>query len=105
MTGFRVVEFPASEAAASEPHASSLEVQPAALIAAQRMADMPEPNGARDLWRTANVVQEHLIRSGVIVRNAKGERRCTRAVMAVADDVRINRGLWRLAEKVRKLVV
>jgi hypothetical protein len=104
MTAFRVVEFPASEAAASERQASSLEAQPAALIAAQRTADMPKPNGARDLWRTANMVQEHLIRGGVTARNAKGERRRTRAMTAVADDVRINRGLWRLAEEMRKLV-
>jgi hypothetical protein len=89
--------------AASELRASSLDVKPSALIAAQRTADMPEPNSARDLWRTANVVQEHLIRGGVVARNAKGERRHTRAVTAVADDVRINRGLWRLAEEMRKL--
>jgi hypothetical protein len=91
-------------AAASELRDSTLEVEPAALIDAQRTADLPEPNGWRDLWRTANVVQEHLIRGGVAARNPKGERRHTRAVTAVADDVRINRGLWRLAEEMRKLV-
>src|SRR5579884_3318913 len=59
-------------AAASELRDSTLEVEPAALIDAQRTADLPEPNGWRDLWRTANVVQEHLIRGGVAARNAKG---------------------------------
>lgn len=89
--------------AAWELRDSTLEVRPRSLIAPRRTEDAPELDGRRDLWRTANVVQEHLIRGEVMARNGKGDRRHTRAVTAVADDVRINRGLWRLAEEMRKL--
>jgi hypothetical protein len=89
--------------AAWELRDSTLEVRPRALIAPRRTEDAPEPDGRRDLWRTANVVQEHLIRGEVTARNGNGDRQHTRAVTAVADDVRINRGLWRLAKEMRKL--
>jgi Domain of unknown function (DUF932) len=90
-------------AAASELRPSTLEVRPPDLLSVRRMADRAEPNGARDLWTTVNVVQENILRGGVRARNAKNERRHTRAVTAVADDIRINRGLWRLAEEMQKL--
>lgn len=91
-------------AAASELRDSALAVQPEALVAARRHADTTDAGGRRDLWRTMNVVQENILRGGVDARNANNQRRHTRAVTAVADDVRINRGLWRLAEELQKLV-
>lgn len=90
--------------AASELRSSSLEVAPDQLLAPRRTADRPQfSDGSRNLWETANVVQENILRGGVTAFNANNQRRHTRAVTAVADDVKINRGIWRLAEEMKKL--
>lgn len=51
-----------------------------------------------DLWTAFNVVQENLVKGGVVGRTATNRRATTRAVSGVNEDVRLNRGLWRLAE-------
>ena len=50
------------------------------------------------LWNVYNRVQENLIRGGLSGRSANGRRTTTRAVTGVSEDVRINRGLWALAD-------
>ena len=60
-----------------------------------------------DLWRTLNRTQENLIRGGLrgYRRNAKGRQRLTttRGIKGIDQTVAINRGLWVLAEEVRRL--
>lgn len=56
-----------------------------------------------DLWATFNTVQENLIRGGLRGRTAKGNRTSTRAVKGVSENVRLNKGLWTLAEKMAQL--
>lgn len=51
------------------------------------------------LWNTYNVVQENIIRGGVPGRAESGRRVTTRAVGGVNEIVRINRGLWDIADK------
>lgn len=51
------------------------------------------------LWDTFNTVQERLIRGGVRGRNAQNRRMTTRAVAGVTEDLRINQGLWILADR------
>jgi hypothetical protein len=50
------------------------------------------------LWNVYNRVQENLIQGGLPGRSTNGRRTTTRAVTGVAEDVRINRGLWALAD-------
>jgi hypothetical protein len=49
-------------------------------------------------------LQESLIRGGVQGINARGRRIKTRPIKAVDADLRTNRALWRLAEKMAELV-
>lgn len=73
-------------------------IQPAQLLATRRHAD----TGA-DLWRTFNVVQENVIRGGLTAmgRDAAGRRRrtTTREVKGIDQDVRLNKALWVLGER------
>ncbi|MGA8837528.1 MAG: DUF932 domain-containing protein [Candidatus Sulfotelmatobacter sp.] len=61
-----------------------------------------------DLWRTFNRVQENIIAGGLsaVQRDANGRRVrrvSTRRVNGISEDVRLNRALWSLAEKMAAL--
>ena len=60
-------------------------------------------DGAGNLWTTLNVLQENLVRGGLQGRNAKGNRTKTRPIQGIDQNVQLNRGLWVLAEEMRKL--
>lgn len=64
-------------------------VAPADLLKARRAED----EGC-DLWRTYNVVQEHLLRGGVLRRTATNRIVQTKGIRAIREDVRLNVGLW-----------
>lgn len=68
------------------------------LLAARRYADREN-----DLWSTFNRVQENLIKGGIRGRTATGKRTSTRAIGGVNEDVKINRGLWLLTERMAAL--
>jgi hypothetical protein len=58
-----------------------------------------------DLWSTFNRVQENVVRGGVRVANpAKPrERRRSREVAGIAENVKLNQALWTLAEEMARL--
>ncbi len=60
-----------------------------------------------DLWATFNRVQENVIKGGLrgVTVKANGERqnRKTREVNGIDQNVRLNRALWTLAEKMAEL--
>lgn len=61
---------------------------------------------ATDLYTTMNVVQENVIRGGLSNwrRGENGTRRTTtREVRGIDQDVRLNRALWKLAERMAEL--
>jgi hypothetical protein len=74
-------------------------VTPAQLLAPRRAEDRKT-----DLWTTASVVQEHLLRGGDRGRAATGRRTTTRPVKGVGEDLRLNRALWMLTEKLAEIV-
>jgi hypothetical protein len=59
---------------------------------------------APTLWNTYNAVQENVIRGGVRQVNAKGSRTRARAVKSVTEDIRLNKALWTLTERMAELV-
>lgn len=61
-----------------------------------------EDNGS-DLWTVFNRTQEHLVRGGLRARTANNRRTRTRAVTGIDQNVKLNRGLWVLAEEMRKI--
>lgn len=77
-------------------------IQPDQLLVRRRYED----DGA-DLWRTTNRIQENVIRGGLTAmgRDANGHRRrtTTREVRGIDADVRINRALWLLSERMAEI--
>lgn len=81
-------------------------IAPEILLGARRSGDQ-----GRDLWRTFNVTQEHLIRGGDSftsrTEDARGrervQRRRTQEVRSIDQSTSINRALWTLAEEMRRL--
>jgi Domain of unknown function (DUF932) len=72
------------------------------LITPRRSAD-----SGNDLWHTFNRVQENTIRGGITAwgRDANNQRRrtTTREVKGIDQDVKLNRALWMLTEKMAEL--
>lgn len=68
-------------------------------LLAPRRADDIRP----DLWTTFNRVQENLIRGGLSGRTATNRRTSTRAVSGVNENVRLNRSLWTLADRMAEI--
>ncbi|KZK32396.1 hypothetical protein A4F85_01160 [Delftia sp. GW456-R20] len=56
-----------------------------------------------DLWSVMNVAQENMIRGGLLGRSATGQRRRTRAVEGIDQNIKLNRALWMLADGMAKL--
>lgn len=67
------------------------------LLQPRRQADT-----GRDLWSTMNVLQENAVRGGIhsVGRNALGQRRraTTREVQGIDQSVKLNKGIWAMAE-------
>jgi hypothetical protein len=49
------------------------------------------------LWRTFNVLQENLLRGGILRRTASNRLRRTRRITAIQEEVRLNSALWDMA--------
>lgn len=64
------------------------------LLTARRIEDQ-----GNSLWVTFNRVQENLLRGGLPARRRDGRRFTTCAVRAIDSSLRLNRGLWQLAEQ------
>ena len=70
------------------------------LLAVNRFADFQE-----DAWTVFNRIQENVIRGGAMIKsftekNPDGSIRKSRAVNSVAENVRVNRELWDIAENI-----
>ena len=102
--GWKAIELtgPQREAFASavaEVRDATVKVEPRQLLAPRRAEDRKP-----DLWSTANVVQENLMKGGIRgVSGTTGRRIRTRGVSSVAEDVRLNRALWTLTERMAEL--
>lgn len=63
-------------------------------------------DAGNDLWHTMNRVQENVIKGGLHgVRRDNGRRRAvsTRQVKGIDQDVKLNKALWQLAERMAEL--
>lgn len=57
-----------------------------------------------DLWRTFNVLQEKVIKGGVVVENTETRnRQRAREIKSVGESVKLNKALWTLAEEMARL--
>lgn len=68
-------------------------MKPEDLLAARRLED-----GGKDLWTTFNRIQENVIRGGVARTTKDGKSRRTREVKNIDHNVKLNQGLWKIAD-------
>lgn len=78
-------------------------IDPQRLLMARRAEDRTD-----DLWMTFNRIQENTIKgglAGISVNQETGQRRrvSTRAIKGVDQDVKLNKALWVLAERMAQL--
>ena len=63
---------------------------------------MLQPNREEDLgnslWNTFNVLQEKLLKGGLVYQLPQGRQQTVRALTNIDEQVRVNKGLWELAE-------
>lgn len=59
---------------------------------------------SNDLFTVYNRVQENFIRGGVRGVGSTGRRMSTRAVASVTENVRLNRSLWTLTERMAEMI-
>jgi hypothetical protein len=79
--------------------------EPAPLTPTQILTPRRREDSAPNLWNTFNRVQESLLKGGTsYVNRGTMRRQRTRAVKGIAEDVRLNRGLWTLAEAMQSLI-
>ena len=85
-----------------EPGEAATPIKPEQMLTVRRRED-----GGRDLWTTANVLQENAIRGGLTAwgrdANNRPRRVTTREVRGIDQDVRLNRALWLLGERMAQL--
>lgn len=68
-------------------------IEPQQLLVPRR-----EQDTSKDLWTTMNVIQENLMRGGVVGKSTTNQRTTTRDIRDIDENMRINSGLWRLAQ-------
>jgi Domain of unknown function (DUF932) len=78
------------------------------ITSAQLLEPRRREDVGSDLWRTFNRVQENVIAGGLsaIQRDAEGRhvrRVSTRRINGIDQDVKLNRALWQLAERMAEL--
>ncbi len=77
-------------------------IKPEQLLTVRRQAD-----SGSDLWRTANTLQENVIRGGLSAwgrdANNRPRRTTTREVKGIDADVKINKALWMLSERMAQI--
>ena len=57
-----------------------------------------------NVWNTFQTVQENLVKGGLRVRTDNGRKQKTRPIKSVDGDLRINKGLWLLTEKLAAIL-
>lgn len=68
------------------------------LLTCRRQADVGD-----DLWRVYQRTQENVLKGGLYGRDAKGKLAKTRGINGIDGDIKTNRFLWSLAEKMKDL--
>jgi len=58
---------------------------------------------SNDIWTVYQRTQENLIKGGIYGINSKGKRVRTRGINGIDGDIKTNRALWSLAEKMKEL--
>lgn len=71
--------------------------QPGSMAPAQLLEPRRPEDVGHDLWRTFNVVQEGVLRGGLLRRSATNRLSRSRRITAIREDLRLNSALWDMA--------
>ncbi len=74
-------------------------IVPAQLLTTRRHED----RGKDDLWNAFNRIQENLLKGGLQGKTVLGRRTTTREVTAIDTNIKLNRALWILSERMAGL--
>ncbi len=97
------LSLPESRVFAEAALALKYEDNEAPFVAEKLLAPRRREDTADDLWTTLNKVQENIIRGGVRGRTASGMRTTTREVTSIDNNVKLNKALWILSERMADL--
>jgi hypothetical protein len=78
---------------------SAAPIRPTQLLNPRRSAD-----NTNDLWTTFNRVQENFIKGGLRGTGTTGKRTTTRKIASVSEDLRLNKSLWLLTERMASIL-
>lgn len=70
---------------------------PGAMDPAQVLVPRRGTDVGMDLWRTFNVIQENVLRGGLLRRSPANRLTRTRGIRAIREDTRLNCALWEMA--------
>jgi len=83
---------------------SALEITESKARPLQLLQQRRYEDTAPNLWNVFNTIQENSVRGGQFTGYSdKGRRQRTRAIKSIDKDIKLNRALWSLAEKMREL--
>lgn len=88
-----------AQAALSLKYDDYAPIEPPQLLTARRSEDRQG-----SIWSTFNRVQENLIKGGLRGKTANGKRTRTREVKSIDNDVKLNKALWILSNKMAEIV-
>jgi hypothetical protein len=86
------LDFAAEAVALRFPKDRPEAIEPSRFLVPRRPEDV-----GNDLWSTFNVLQENLLRGGILRRTVSNRLRRTRRITAIQEDVRLNSALWDMA--------
>lgn len=92
------LRYPAGELPYNPAVSSNQPFSPLNLLRVKRAADA-SPN----LWNISNRVQEHLMRGGIRGRSKTGRRMTARGISSVNEEMKFNKALWLLTERMAEL--
>lgn len=83
------------------------DIDAAPMRAEKLLAPRRYEDNKKDLWTTLNAVQENIVRGGIRDRmkvNEQGQSfRRTTAIKSIDENVKVNKALWHLAEKLKEM--
>jgi hypothetical protein len=78
--------------------------KPAPITAAPVLTPKRSADAGNDAWAVFNRTQEHLVRGGLSGTAAHGRRQRTRPVTSIGENVKLNKALFRLADRVTAIL-
>lgn len=79
------------------------EIQKAPISPMQLLTPRRSSDNKDDLWTSFNRIQENIMKGGQRGKTATGKRTSTRAIQSIDNNVKLNKALWILADKMADL--